>query len=127
MDSPLVRALAVALSIGLAFGVPAGAERPRASADSARISAVLAGLDSAWHAGDADRWVAHYGPDADFIGFVNISGTRMTDLATLRGRLAQIFGGIFRGSRHVGTLRRLRFLGAGRWMIVASQNTAVAP
>lgn len=140
----------------------------RASADSARIVAVLAALDSAWHEGDAGRWVAHYAPGAEFVGFINISGTRMSDPGTLRARLAQIFVGIFRGSRHVGTLRQLRFLGAdaavadeeieitgfaglpagisptapgvlrtrmrhilvrraGRWVIVASQNTAVAP
>lgn len=137
-------------------------------ADSAHIVGVLGGLDSAWHAGDADRWVAAYAPADDFLGFINISGTRMADRDILRARLAQIFAGIFRGSRHVGTLRQLRFVGAdvavadedieitefaglpagiaqtapgvlrtrmrhvlrrrrGRWMIVASQNTAVAP
>lgn len=168
MDNTVMRALAVALSVVLVCAVPVGAQPPRATTDSARIVAVLAGLDSAWHAGDADRWVEHYSPEADFIGFVNIAGTRMTDLATLRARLAQIFVGIFRGSRHVGTLRQLRFLGADaavadedieitgfaglpagisptvpgvlrtrmrhvlerrgeRWLIVASQNTAVAP
>ena len=160
--------LAVVLSVGFADAVPASAQPSRSRADSAHIVGVLAGLDSAWHAGDADRWVAAYAPAPDFLGFVNISGTRMADRDVLRARLAQIFGGIFHGSRHVGTLRQLRFLGAnlavadedieiteftglpagiaptapgvlrtrmrhvlqrraGRWLIVASQNTAVAP
>jgi len=137
----------------------------RIASDSAQIIGVLARLDSAWHAGDASMWVSHYVPDATFI---NIIGARMTDTSALRARLAQIFGGVFRGSRHVGTLRRLRFIGtdaaiidedieitgfvglppgiaptapgvlqtrmrhvmtrrAGRWTIVASQNTAVVP
>jgi uncharacterized protein (TIGR02246 family) len=129
---------------------------------------MLAELDSAWQSGDADRWVALYAPAPDFLGFINISGTRISNRDLLRARLAQIFGGIFRNSKHVGTLRQLRFLGsdaaiadedieitgfvglpagitpttpgvlrtrmrhvmqrrAGRWLIVGSQSTAVAP
>jgi hypothetical protein len=96
------------------------------------------------------------------------SGALMTNRDALRARLDQIFRGVFRGSRHEGTLRHLRFLGpdaaavdedieitrfaslpagirptapgvlrtrmrhvfqrtGGRWVIVSSQNTAVAP
>ncbi|NUO64093.1 MAG: SgcJ/EcaC family oxidoreductase [Gemmatimonadaceae bacterium] len=168
MGDRLTRTLMLAIMLALAGARPAFAQSRRAHADSVRIVAELAGLDSAWHSGDADAWVAHYASDADFVGFVNISGTRMTDRATLRERLARIFAGMFRGSRHVGTLQRLRFLGAHiavadedieitgfaalpagisatapgvlrtrmrhvlvrrgrRWLIVASQNTAVAP
>ena len=135
------------------------------AADSARIVAVFADLDSAWQTADADRWVAHYAPDARFI---NIAGMLMTDAGTLRARMAEILHGIFRNSRHTGTLRYLRRLGADavlaeeeieirdftglppgvratepgvlrtrmrhvlqrvgdRWVIVASQNTAIAP
>jgi uncharacterized protein (TIGR02246 family) len=169
MYRTVVHSLGAALAVCVAGATPAQAQGgPLASADSVRIVAVLAALDSAWHAGDAGRWVAHYAPGAEFAGFINISGTRMSDPGTLRARLAQIFGGIFRGSSHVGTLRQLRFLDAdvavadedieitgfaglpagisptapgvlrtrmrhilvrraGRWVIVASQNTAVAP
>lgn len=133
--------------------------------DSARIAAVLADLDSAWQMRDADRWAAHYAPDARFI---NVAGMLMPDAGTLRNRMAEILHGIFRNSRHIGTLRYLRRLGPevvlaeedieirdfaglpagiratepgvlrarmrhvlqrvdGRWVIIASQNTAVAP
>lgn len=168
MHARALRFLMVAVGVGFAGVVPASAQPSRSRADSAHIVGVLAGLDSAWHAGDADRWVAAYAPAPDFLGFINISGTRMADRDLLRSRLAQIFTGIFRGSRHVGTLHQLRFLGddvavadedieitqftglpagiaptapgvlrtrmrhvlqrrTGRWLIVASQNTAVAP
>ena len=161
--------IVVALSFALAgSAAPLQAQTRASVADSTRIVAVLAALDSAWHAGDADRWVAHYATGRDFVGFVNLSGMRMNDLPALRTRLAAIFSGIFRGSRHVGTLRRLQFLApntavvdedieitgfaglpagisptspgvlqtrmrhvmvrrGNRWLIVASQNTAVAP
>jgi len=161
--------VAVGLCIAIARGAPAAAQSVSpTAADSSRIVAVLAELDSAWHHGDADRWMALYAPAPDFAGFINISGTRMSDRDVLRTRLAQIFAGIFRNSRHAGTLRQLRFIGAdvavvdedieitgfaglpagisatapgvlrtrmrhvmqrraGRWLILASQNTAVAP
>ena len=171
MHRTVVHALAAALVVCIAGAAPAGAQatsRAHAATDSMSIVRVLAGLDSAWQAGNAARWVAHYAPDAEFAGFINISGLRMSDPGTLQARLAQIFGGIFRGSRHVGTLRQLRFVNAdvaiadedieitgftglppgisptapgvlrtrmrhvlvrraGEWLIVASQNTAVAP
>ena len=171
MHRPIaISRLCVALATCLITAISAGAQTRsgRPASDSSRIVSILAGLDSAWHDGDADRWVAHYAPGPDFVDFINISGTRMSDPATLRTRLAQIFSGIFRGSRHVGTLRHLRFLDAdaaiadedieitgftglpagisptepgvlrtrmrhvltrrrGAWLIVASQNTAVAP
>jgi uncharacterized protein (TIGR02246 family) len=169
MYRTVVHSLGLSLALCVAGASPVQAQGgPHASVDSVRIVAVLAGLDSAWHAGDAGRWVAYYAPPSEFAGFINISGTRMNDPGTFRARLAQIFGGIFRGSRHVGTLRQLRFLGsdvavadedieitgfaglpagisptapgvlrtrmrhvlvrrAARWVIVASQNTAVAP
>lgn len=156
-----------ALLAGGAIVKTAGAQESAAvpAADSARIAAVLADLDSAWQTHDAGRWAAHYAPDARFI---NVAGMLMPDAGTLRSRMAEILHGIFRNSRHVGTLRYLRRLGpdvvlaeeeieirgftglpAGvratepgvlrtrmrhvlqrvddRWLIIASQNTAVAP
>lgn len=156
-------ALLAAAGITRVSGAQTSGDVP--AADSARIVAVLADLDSAWQSGDADRWVAHYAPDARFI---NVSGMLMADAGTLRDRMAQILHGIFRNSRHTGTLRSLRLLGPdaalaeeeieirgfvglpagvratepgvlrtrmrhvlqrtdGRWLIVASQNTAIAP
>jgi len=115
MHRTMIHSLRLALAVcvvGSAVANAQAASGARAAADSVRIVSVLAALDSAWHNGDADRWVAHYAAAPDFGGFINISGMRMDDPATLRTRLAQIFGGIFRGSRHVGTLRRLRFVGA---------------
>jgi len=140
--------------------------QPTGSAvDSVSIAAIVADLDSAWANGDADRWAAHYVPDAEFI---NILGMLMPNMQAMRARHHEIFHGVFKGSRHHGTLRRLRFLGTdaavadvdievtgfsalppgsrptepgvlrtrmrhvlqrldGRWRIVATQNTAVAP
>lgn len=133
--------------------------------DSASIRMIVADLDSAWANADAGRWASHYSPEADFI---NILGMYMSDPKAMHDRHHEIFTGVFKGSKHVGTLRRLRFLGAvvaiadvdvevtgfkalppgavptspgslrtrmkhvltksgDTWMIVATQNTAVAP
>lgn len=102
-----LRRCAGALAGIVVLASPGRAQAPDAAADSVRIAAVLSDLDAAWHAADADRWVAHYAPDARF---VNIAGRLMADRGALRGRLDQIFHGVFSGSRHVGTLRHLRFL-----------------
>ena len=108
MRHPTLRRLGVSLVLAVGGGRLLPAQAPLPAADSAAIAAVVADLDAAWHSGDADRWVAHYAHDAQF---VNISGTVMSDRIALRERLDQIFRGMFRGSRHVGTLRHLRFLG----------------
>ncbi len=135
------------------------------ASDSVDIVNVLARLNEAWRAGDASAWASAYVPD---VRFVNISGMRMTSRDSLRGRMAAIFTGMFRGSERTSVLQGLRFTGrdiaiadedveirgysalpAGvvatepgvlrtrivhvlqrrddRWMIVATQNTAVAP
>ena len=168
MKHLLVSALLGGLAVTTATAAraqPALSASRLTATDSASIIAILADLDEAWHTGDAARWVAHYAADARF---VNVSGTLMSDAATLRARLDVIFRGIFRGSRHVGTLQFVRALGAdgalvdedieitgfrglpvgvqatvpgvlrtrmrhvlqrqgNRWVIVASQNTTVAP
>jgi uncharacterized protein (TIGR02246 family) len=144
---------------------PSTPAQPAGDADSVAIAAIVADFDAAWAQGDADRWVAHYAPDAVFI---NILGMVLPDAEATRARHEQIFRGVFRGSRYHSTLRHLRFLGqdaavadvdvavtgfsalppgsrptepgvlrtrmrhvlervGGRWWIVATQNTAVAP
>lgn len=90
------------------------------AADSASIRGIVADLDSAWAHADADRWAAHYAPDADFI---NILGMLMPDRDAMRARHHDIFTGVFRGSRHAGTLRRLRFLDAD--VAIADVDVAV--
>ena len=77
--------------------------------DSTSIRTVVADLDSAWAHSDADRWASHYAQDADF---VNILGMYMADTKAMHARHHEIFTGVFKGSRHVGTIRRLRFLDA---------------
>jgi uncharacterized protein (TIGR02246 family) len=77
--------------------------------DSTSIRAIVADLDSAWAHADADRWASHYSQDADF---VNILGMYMADTKAMHARHHEIFTGVFKGSTHVGTLRRLRFLDA---------------
>lgn len=77
------------------------------AADSTSIRAIVADLDSAWAHADADRWASHYSEDADF---VNILGMHMADTKAMHDRHHEIFTGVFKGSKHVGTLRRLRFL-----------------
>jgi len=153
------------LFICTALAAAALAQPSGTAADSASIAAIVADLDSAWANADADRWAAHYVPDAEFI---NILGMLMPNTQAMRARHDEIFQGVFKGSRHHGTLRRLRLLGAdaaiadvdievtgfsalppgsrptepgvlrtrmrhvlqridGRWWIVATQNTAIAP
>jgi len=90
------------------------------AADSASIRGIVADLDSAWAHADADRWAAHYAPDADFI---NILGMLMPDRDSMKARHHDIFTGVFRGSRHAGTLRRLRFLDAD--VAIADVDVAV--
>lgn len=77
--------------------------------DSTSIRAIIADLDSAWEHADANRWASHYAQDADF---VNILGMYMADTKAMHARHHEIFTGVFNGSRHVGTLRRLRFIDA---------------
>lgn len=77
------------------------------AADSASIRAIIADLDSAWAHADAERWASHYVADADFI---NILGMVMSDAKAMQARHDDIFHGVFKGSHHAGTLRRLRFL-----------------
>ena len=81
--------------------------RGDATADSTSIGAIVADLDSSWARADAALWASHYTPDAEFI---NILGTLMPDVKSMRDRHHEIFQGVFRGSRHHGVLRRLRVL-----------------
>ena len=78
------------------------------AADSTTIHGVVADLDSAWARADAKLWASHYAPDAEFI---NILGSLFPDVTSMQARHHEIFQGVFRGSRHHGTVRRLRFLG----------------
>ena len=79
-----------------------------ATADSTSIAAIVADLDSSWARADAALWASHYTPDAEFI---NILGMLMPDMKSMQARHHEIFQGVFRGSRHHGALRRVRFLG----------------
>jgi uncharacterized protein (TIGR02246 family) len=82
--------------------------RGGATADSASIGAIVADLDSSWAHADAALWASYYTADAEFI---NILGMLMPDVKSMQARHHEIFQGVFRGSRHLGTLRRVRFLG----------------
>jgi uncharacterized protein (TIGR02246 family) len=79
------------------------------AADSAAIRAIVADFDSAWANSDAARWASHYAEDADF---VNILGMVMPSRETMQARHHDIFTGVFKGSKHTGTIRRMRFLGS---------------
>ena len=96
----VVLALAAFLAPGRAIASPA---------DSTAIVHAVAELDSAWNTGNADRWAANYTPDCDF---VNILGMALPSFEAMRARHHEIMTGVFRGSRHEGRIRRLRFLGA---------------
>jgi uncharacterized protein (TIGR02246 family) len=98
-----------ALALALASAHAAHADVPGTDADAAAIRAIVADLDRAWAESDADRWASHYRPDAEFI---NILGMVMPDLAAMRARHHEILQGVFKGSHHAGTLRKLRFLTA---------------
>ena len=79
-----------------------------AAPDSVAIHGIVADLDSAWARADAALWASHYASDAEFI---NILGMLFPDVKTMQARHHEIFQGVFRGSRHHGALRRVRFLG----------------
>ncbi|HEU5311040.1 MAG TPA: SgcJ/EcaC family oxidoreductase [Candidatus Eisenbacteria bacterium] len=79
-----------------------------AAADTVAIHAIVADLDSAWARADAGLWASHYSSDAEFI---NILGALFPDVKSMQARHHEIFQGVFRGSRHHGVVRRLRFLG----------------
>jgi uncharacterized protein (TIGR02246 family) len=51
---------------------------------------------AAWNAGDAEGWCKHFAPDA---GFVNILGMRFEGRDANAHRHAELFAGIFKGSR----------------------------
>ena len=87
--------------------IPTPVRAEGTAADSTVIHAIVADLDSAWARGDAALWASHYAPDAEFI---NILGMVFPDLAAMQARHHEIFQGVFKGSRHHGTIRRLRFL-----------------
>lgn len=87
---------------------PAPARAEGRAADSTSIHAIVADLDSAWARADAGLWASHYAPDAEFI---NILGMLFPDVKAMQARHHEIFQGVFRGSRHHGMVRRLRFLG----------------
>jgi len=113
LPSILAVALAAAALMGTAAASNSSAETPvalpnsaDATADSLQIAVAVANLDSAWASGDADRWARGYAADADFI---NILGMLFPDTNSMRARHHEIFNGVFRGSRHEGTIRRMRF------------------
>jgi len=159
------RQLALGVVVGVALTPVAQAQPYGTAADSTNIRATVADLDSAWSHADAARWAAHYSPDADFI---NILGMVMEGADAIRARQREIFDGVFKGSRRVSALKRVRFLQStvavadvdiaitefkalppgsqptepgilrarmrhvltktgDKWLIVATQNTAVAP
>ncbi|HET9250738.1 MAG TPA: SgcJ/EcaC family oxidoreductase [Candidatus Eisenbacteria bacterium] len=101
----IVPAVLVATVLALASPVLARGT----AADSTAIHGIVAELDSAWARGDAGLWASHYAPDAEFI---NILGMLFPDVKSMQARHHEIFQGVFRGSRHQGFLRRLRFLGS---------------
>jgi uncharacterized protein (TIGR02246 family) len=105
-EARMMRSLA--LFAVLALSQAAFAQAP-SSEDRTSIDALVADLDRAWAEQDADRWAAHYLPDAEFI---NILGRVMPDAKAMRARHHEIFTGVFAGSRHHGTLRSLRLLTA---------------
>ena len=96
----------LALAIVLFGATAICAETPEAK-DRESIRALVADLDQAWAESDAERWAAHYLPDAEFI---NILGMVMPNAEAMRARHHEIFTGVFKGSRHHGVIRSLRFL-----------------
>lgn len=104
-----IQMAAVSVLAVMAVLVPDKAGAQGTPADSTAIVHAVAELDSAWNTGNADRWATNYTPDCDF---VNILGMAFPSYDVMRARHHEIMTGVFRGSRHEGQIRRLRFLGA---------------
>jgi uncharacterized protein (TIGR02246 family) len=74
----------------------------------AAVRSLIADLDEAWNRGDAPAWARHYAEDGEL---VNILGGVLSGRDAITRRHAEILSTFFQGSRHIGKIRNIRWLG----------------
>ena len=77
--------------------------------DAAAFGGIIQDLETAWNAGDADRFAARMAEDADF---VTIRAEHLHGRQEIAASHRHIFTTIYAGSRNVLTLEGARFLSA---------------
>jgi uncharacterized protein (TIGR02246 family) len=82
---------------------------PLSSVDRTTLETLVASLEAAWNAGDADAFAAPFTDDADF---VNIRAEHFRTRAAIAAGHAAIFRTIYAGSTNVYTLSAARLLAA---------------
>jgi uncharacterized protein (TIGR02246 family) len=92
----MIRAILLAAVLGSGFG--ASAEEGE---DAARR--IVSNLEKAWNQGDARAWGKDFSEDAEFINILGAVFNRQE----LEARHADIFAGVFKGSRAEFQIRRL--------------------
>lgn len=80
-----------------------------ADADREQLAADFSAMLAAWSTGDAVAYADLFARDVCYVGF---DGYAFRSRAELRNSHAELFGGVLRGSRLVGSVERIRPLGA---------------
>ncbi len=80
---------------------------PGHAEDEKAIRAIIAGLSDAWTAGDARAWAAAFTEDADFTVW---NGLYVKGREAIEQGHKQIFGTIYKDTRHRMAVRNVRFL-----------------
>jgi uncharacterized protein (TIGR02246 family) len=91
-------------------------------ADRQAVLDVLARVDQAWEAGDAEAFVADYTEDASVIQ----PGVYQKDRAEIRANIAAAFAGPLNGSRVVARPVDVRFI-TGDTAVVVSEDGIIFP
>ena len=102
---------------------PSATEAAQHIAATETAAAVLAGLESAWNAGDGEAFGAPYAADATF---VNIRGEHHRGRGAIAGGHAAIFATIYAGSTNRMELVEARHL-ADDVIVATSRNTLDVP
>ena len=79
-------------------------------------------LMSAWNAGDAERFTAVFWPDGDLVGF---DGTHLRGIEEIRPHHDDLFRLYVTGTRLVGLVRSVRFIGEDAALMHAEGGTVM--
>src|SRR5919107_513622 len=77
------------------------------SKDETAIRKVVQQVQDGWNAHDAKTHAAAFAPDADY---VVVNGSHDKGREEIQARHTQLFTGIYKNSRNVATIKRIRFL-----------------
>ena len=93
------------MSVG---GRASNAQTPRnSSGDEAAIRKLVQQVQDGWNAHDGKAFAAPFAPDADY---VVVNGMRVQGREAIEKGHTELFTGIYKNSRNVATINRIRFL-----------------